>query len=283
MLRVLLIVVLSFFLYSCAFDNSSVIKRLDLLEQKINFNSQRIKNNSERIDENEKKIASIEVQIEKIKKRLAKERAKVNFLAQIPPATVIDNLTGNGRRKAKCVSDKKVVVKNVKIKPAILDDKKKTSGLALKNNSTKKTFANPREGNVEKGNKNGELSPNQLYKRALSFYFKGDFNSAARLFKSFLNRFSRNNPLYDNSMYWLAYCYIHENKIDRAIALLNKLIEEFPYSSLDKGGKTDAAIFTLIRLYKKMGKSSEIRHYRELLIKRFPLSKYADYLKRRSG
>ncbi len=283
MLRFFLIIFLSFFLYSCAFDNSPLVKRIDLLEQKISFNSQRIQDNSKRIEENERKISSIEAQIEKIKKRLAKERAQNNFLAQIPPATVIDNLTESESLKEKKQEDS--VVKSVKIKEAVIDNSSKGKKEGLSYNMPKNKKLKNKSGIDNSTDRKiaKVYSPDKLYKKALSFYFKGDYDGAAELFNKFLNTFSRDNPLYDNSMYWLAYCYIHKGEIEKAIGLLNKLIEEFPYSSLDKGGKTDAAIFTLIKLYKKMGDNSKTQHYRELLIKRFPFSKYAGYLKRRSG
>ena len=279
--RFLLIIFLSFFLYSCAFDNSPLIKRMDLLEQKINFNSQRIQNNSKRIDENERKITSIESQIEKIKKRLAKERAQNNFLTQIPPATVIDNLTKSESLSVKSADSS--VVKSVKLKRAVIDSKETQKGLSQKGSHPKISKQNLKVDNSTIKETERVYSPDKLYKKALSFYFKGNYDSAEKLFEQFLNTFDKDNPLYDNAMYWLAYCYIHKGEDEKAIKLLNRLIDEFPYSSLDKGGKTDAAIFTLIKLYKKMGDSSKTQHYRELLIKRFPYSKYAGYLKRRSG
>jgi len=282
MLRFLLIIFLSFFLYSCAFDNSPLVKRLDLLEQKINFNSQRIQDNSKRIEENENRIVSIEIQIKEIKERLAKERAQANFLAQIPPATVIDNLTESDGSKGKKPEDS--VVKSVKVKKAVIEDDRKGGAEGSLNVSGSQKLESNSGSDNSTGKKSEKVySPEKLYKRALSFYFKGDYDSAAELFEQFLNSFSKDNPLYDNSMYWLAYCYIHKGEIQKAIALLNRLVEEFPYSSLDKGGKTDAAIFTLIKLYRKLGDSSKTQRYRKLLIKRFPFSKYAGYLKGRSG
>ena len=279
--RFFLIIFLSFFLYSCAFDNSPLIKRMDLLEQKINFNSQRIQNNSKRIDENERKITSIESQIEKIKKRLAKERAQNNFLTQIPPATVIDNLTKNESSSVKSADSS--VVKSVKLKRAVIDSKETQKGLSQKGSHPQISKQNLKVDNSTTKETKRVYSPDKLYKKALSFYFKGNYDNAEKLFEQFLNTFDKDNPLYDNAMYWLAYCYIHKGEDEKAIKLLNRLIDEFPYSSLDKGGKTDAAIFTLIKLYKKMGNISKTQHYRELLIKRFPYSKYAGYLKRRSG
>ncbi len=263
--RFLLVILASFFLYSCGFDSSLLIKRIDLLQQQVNLNSQRITENSERID-------SIEQKIEKIKERLAKEREQNNFLAQIPPVTVIDNETQGSLTSQAPVNDdngsvKKQVSKVEKVKSE--KDSRTASGHVISKSAVKSSLQSK------------DLDPNKLYKKALSLYFSSNYENASKLFKEFLKNFDKTNPLYDNAMFWLAYCYLHENKTQKAVELFNRLIEEFPYGSVENGGKTDAAIYALIKIYKKEGNIGQINKYSHLLLKRFPQSKYAAYLKRR--
>ncbi len=286
--RLLLIIVGSFFLYSCGFDNSLVMKRIDLLQQQVNLNSQRITENSTRIN-------SIEQKIEEIKERLAKERAESNFLAQIPPATVVDNISVDSTDKAIAFRKNNDTrnVKDVDLSDSIdtPDNKTKVSHVDNLNNvGVDKKVMVVKKPPLKKAkflksvNKSKKLvskiNPDKLYKKALSLYFSGKYDEAKTLFEKFLSNFDKSNPLYDNSMFWLAYCYFHENNIPEAVNLFEKLIDEFPYGSLENGGKTDAAIYTLIKIYKKQGKIGKITKYKKLLLRRFPKSKYSVYMRK---
>ncbi len=276
--KLFLIIIGSFFLYSCGFDSSLVIKRIDFLQQQVNLNSQRITENSTRIN-------NIEQRIEKIKERLAKERTEDNFLAQIPPAAVIDNVSTNSMGKVATfrkdnnteninnigASDNKTkasYVNNVRAHKKLTVIKKVT---LKKAKLLKKVFADKSK---------QRLVSDKLYKKALSLYFSRKYDKAKKLFKKFLSSFNKSNSLYDNAMFWLAYCYIHENNTIKAVNLFKKLINEFPYEALKHGGKTDEAIYTLIKIYKKEGKVSKIVKYKKLLLKRFPNSKYSDYIRK---
>jgi len=280
--RILLIAVmfLSLFLYSCAFDNSEIVKKVNFLEEKINFDSERISENSKRLD-------SIESQIAKIKERLAEERKRDNFLSEIPPAKVIDNLTEESDKISSNQREKKYNNSSGSIGVSLMTTTEGVTNTSKGNTIKSKKSLNFRQANTgelkEKGvnYNNTELSPNRLYRKALNKYFNGNYEGAKKLFKEFLARFSVKNPLYDNSMFWLAYCYIHEGDTKQAITILKSLINKFPYASLEEGGKTDAAIYTLIKIYKKEGNKGKIQLYKKLLLKRFPASKYTGYLKRR--
>jgi len=261
--RFLLIIVTSFFLYSCGFDSSLLIKRIDLLQQQVNLNSQRITENSTRID-------SIEQKIEKIKERLAKEREQNNFLAQIPPVTVIDNGTQGSSVNQVSMNNSSVKDQASKVDKA----KNKKDSRIVSEHVVKKPV-------VENSKPNEDLDPRDLYKKALSLYFSARYDEASNLFKEFLDNFDKTNPLYDNAMFWLAYCYLHEGRTQEAVDLFKRIINEFPYESVENGGKTDAAIYALIKIYKKERDKDQINKYRLLLLKRFPKSRYAAYLKRR--
>ena len=281
--RLLLIIVGSFFLYSCGFD-SSIVKRIDLLQQQVNLNSQRITENSTRIN-------NIEQKIEEIKERLAKERAEDNFFAQIPPASAVDNTTtANSNEIIAFNKDNNTkTVNNVNVPDNIdsPDNKSKVSHaenikvgkkIVVVKKSPLKKAKNLESIVVDK--RKQKLNPNKLYKKALSFYFSGKYDKAKVLFEKFLNNFDKSNPLYDNSIFWLAYCNIHENNTVKAINLFKKLINEFPYESLENGGKTDAAIYALIKIYKKQGKVAKITKYKKLLLRRFPGSRYSAYIRK---
>ncbi len=270
MVRILLVFFATFFIYSCTHNDSLVIikKRMDLIEQKINLNTERITENSKRLDR-------IEIQIEKIKKRLAEERKKDSFLSEIPPAKIIDNITDNvSEQKNKPVYQKNT--RTMKVKSSKVHDINKMEANKLKINSNSIGVLN----GSQAANPPKSLKPKELYKKALSLYNAGRYNESAQLFQEFLENFDKSNALYDNSMFWLAYSYIHMGNYNKAKKLLVKLIKEFPNNSLDKGGKTDAAIFTLIKIYKKEGETDKIRYYKGLLLERFPYSIYAGYIKR---
>ena len=282
--RLLLIIVGSFFLYSCGFDSSLIVKRIDLLQQQVNLNSQRITENSTRIN-------NIEQKIEEIKERLAKERAEDNFFAQIPPASAIDNATTTSSNKI--ISFKKDnntnSLNSVNIKDGIDSPDNRTKVSHAKNVKVGKKIVVIKKSPLKKvedlksvvvDKSKQKINPNKLYRKALSLYFAGKYNKAKVLFEKFLNNFDKSNPLYDNSIFWLAYCNIHENNTVGAINLFRKLINEFPYGSLENGGKTDAAIYALIKLYKKQGKIGKITKYKKLLLKRFPESKYSVYMRK---
>ncbi len=246
--RLILLGVVLIFLSACSTDssfkkgdNTALLKRIRLLEARVEFNSQLIKINSQRID-------SVALQLEKIKERLAKER-KETSLDDIPPASVINSLA-NSELKNK--EDKKTEIKS-----------KKTE--------------NPIPVKALKETKQKPLDYKSLYKQALKEYKDGNYLEAAKLFEEFTKKF-KNTDLYDNSLYWLGWSYLHLKKKAKAVELFKKLIEEFPYASLKQGGKTDAAIFALINLFKD--DKQKQNYYRQLLLKRFPDSVYVKKLKR---
>ncbi|AEA33914.1 tetratricopeptide repeat protein [Hippea maritima] len=288
---VFIFTVLAFLLTSCGFDDNLIIKRLNLLEGRVDFNSKRI-------DENSKKIDEIAVKLQKIKERLAKERES-NILAKIPPASVVDNLTNQEESKGTHVSHKSKniypkykVAQNQKEKDQMDNssvslnnfkiNKEKEKGSAIGNKSNHMPIV-PAKDEIDNASKKLHLPPTnykQVYKKALLYYKKKDFKQAELLFCKFINSY-KNTDLYDNALYWLAYTYIHQNETGKAIKLLKEIIEQFPNGSVDKGGKTDAAIFALIKIYKKQNEKDLEEYYKNLLIKKFPSSRYVNLIKRR--
>ncbi|WP_022670089.1 tetratricopeptide repeat protein [Hippea alviniae] len=254
------LIVLSFivaFLSSCSTvstfrkNDDTLLKRIRLLEARVEFNSQLIKINSQRID-------SVALQLEKIKERLAKERKEAS-LDDIPPASVIDSLASSESQ-----NKEKKQAKKIKTEPKIAENLVPTPVEV-----SKLTIQKPQQ----------ELNYKSLYNQALKEYKEGNYLEAAKLFEEFTKEF-KNTDLYDNSLYWLGWSYLHLNEKDKAVELFNRLIKEFPYASLKQGGKTDAAIFTLIRLFKDDKRKKG--YYKKLLFERFPKSVYVKKIKARS-
>ncbi len=295
--RFLIPIVLVMFLTSCGFDNSFILQRLDTMQQRIDYNSFRIKENS-------KRIGYIEAQLERIKERIRKQMQNDSILSAIPPAVVVDNLSVDEANNSEKKPTKTTITKKtIKIEKNLKQSNKKQAHsinnikIAAKPKKEKKVkvssipppivkVATTDKGPNDKGNsidsrqykQGSNLTPKELYKKALSLYFKGNYKQASILFEEFIAKY-KTSDLYDNSLYWLAYCNIHMGDIKKAIALLKRIINEFPYSSVSQGGKTDAAIFSLIRIYKKMGKKKQARMYKNQLLKRFPLSSYTKKIK----
>jgi tol-pal system protein YbgF len=75
-------------------------------------------------------------------------------------------------------------------------------------------------------------SPEEVYKKALSDYTKGNYDLAISGFKSYLNFFPKTS-LVPNAQYWLAESYYSKGRdaFPLAIREFDKLIKEFPDSS----------------------------------------------------
>jgi len=75
-------------------------------------------------------------------------------------------------------------------------------------------------------------SPEEVYKKALSDYTKGNYDLAISGFKSYLSFFPKTS-LVPNAQYWLAESYYSKGRdaFPQAIREFDKLIKEFPDSS----------------------------------------------------
>jgi tol-pal system protein YbgF len=75
-------------------------------------------------------------------------------------------------------------------------------------------------------------SPEEVYKKALSDYTKGNYDLAISGFKSYLNFFPKTS-LVPNAQYWLAESYYSKGRDSFPLAIreFDKLIKEFPDSS----------------------------------------------------
>ncbi len=253
-------------LYSCAtVDNKGVsskgsyknlASRLKMIEQKIEENRVNIHNNSIRLDRLDTRLLIIQ-------KRIAKEAMDDSLANYIPPASKIDS----DDKKQEKVNENYVKPKPKKTGPYdgivnIFDSSQDTQ---------KKEERKPKK-EIHKTSVDKEL-----YKAALKLYNHNDFKGSEHLFEDFIKN-HQDSRYIDNAMFWLAYSYLHLNKVKKGVDMLKELVDKYPNNSIELGGKTDAALYTLVRLYKNNPKERE--KYKKILFKRFPKSKYTKLLKK---
>ncbi len=266
-----IIMFLMFFLYGCS-TFSSHNKEYDSLKIRINTLANQVKTNSVNIRNNSLRISDVERSLIKIKERLKKEREQCNFADKIPPITEIvgknDNVSLNNVKKDN-VTKKKTGAK--KLTEVALDKvhplpKTKTKDDSFSADNTTKTQTN--------------IDYELYYKKALKAYMNRDYVTSEKMFEAFVEKYKDNN-LTDNALFWLGHCYLHLGKNKKAIETFKTLLNEYPYGSVLTGGKTDAALYDLIKIYSYDKKMSD--YYRNILLKRFPTSKYAKIAKKIEG
>lgn len=128
-----------------------------------------------------------------------------------------------------------------------------------------------------KGSPDGTTSPpaspytstsyKKQYIAALSHYQNGDYGPAMQGFSELVLG-SPNNPLADNSQYWLAECYYSQKNYKRAVIELEKV---FTFPGTDKN---DDAQLKLGHAYLNMGNIDKAREEYRRLIDYFPGSEF---------
>lgn len=267
-MKKLIIIFLLLSLYGCSTfgghtkEYTALKMRIDTLENQIQTNSVNIKNNSFRIGSVEKKLLQIE-------ERLQKERQQDNFSDKIPPISAI--LGGN---------DNKSVVKAVDNKTKI--EEKEVIAIKAQNVKTEEKKIDSVKDTPKDNNTVIPTNVNyvEYYNKALSAYRKKNFELASSMFKNFLNSY-KDNDLDDNALFWLAHCYLHMGQTNRAIETFKILLKKYPFGAVISGGKTDAALYDLVNLYSYDKKKAE--YYKNILLKRFPASRYAKIVKKTKG
>ena len=236
--------------------------RIDTLENQIQTNSVNIKNNSLRIGDVERKLLQI-------KERLKKERQQDNFSDKIPPVSAILGGSDNNsvvkayNNKTKIEKKDVIIVKAHKIKTK----KRRVISVkdAPKDNSTAMMT---------------NISYVEYYNKALNAYRKKNFEMALNMFQNFIKNY-KDNDLDDNALFWLAHCYLHMGQTNKAAETLKSLLKKYPFGSVISGGKTDAALYDLVKLYSYDKKKAE--YYKDILLKRFPTSRYARIVEKIKG
>lgn len=105
------------------------------------------------------------------------------------------------------------------------------------------------------------------YISALGHYQNGDYGPAIQGFSELVLG-SPNNPLADNSQYWLAECYYSQKNYKRAVAELEKV---FTFPGTDKN---DDAQLKLGHAYLNMGNIDKAREEYQRLLDYFPGSEF---------
>lgn len=252
------IVFLSIFLllYSCSDFNTDtknyriLKKRIDRLETDVQKNRVNIQSNIERIN-------NLDSDLLLIHKRIEAERE--NFINKIPPASdILDNSTQHNQT----VHEEKINTEKSKKTQSInnVDNISISKGIKSTTDKSKTDF-----------------DYKSFYKKALNTYMNGNYTKSKEMFKTFIDRYT-NNSLYDNALFWLACSHIHLGYEQKAADILKKLIKQYPDSPVKIGGKTDAALFELIKIYKNDKRLKD--YYKNILKRKFPDSRYVKIIKK---
>ncbi len=269
--------VVIFLLYGCStFNNRNaefelLKKRVDVLENMVKTNSVNIKNNTMR-------ITDVERQLLIIKERLKKERQQDGFSDKIPPISEIIGTTNNDNATEVSIKDNTVTsVTNPTNTDTVVRKKAKKKKIKEGLNKTVSIVSDSQNDNATL-----KISRNykQYYKKALSTYMKGDYKHAEYMFETFIKTY-KNNDLDDNAIFWLAHSYLHLGKKKQAVKAFKELINKYPFGSVSRGGKTDAALYDLIKIYSNDKIKAD--YYKKILFERFPESRYAVIVKKTYG
>ncbi len=258
MKKVIALSVSAVLLYSCAtVDNNNIShsRNSDSLAARLKKIEQRIEENSINIGNNSKRLDRVYAQLLAIQKRIAKEAKKNPLSSYIPPASAISNSAQTNQAKMQPKIEKKSVLVNI----------------FAPENTSKKKIQKPK-----KKKKSVDEIDKALYESALKLYNNGDFKGAKHLFEDFINNHPHSRYV-DNAMFWLAYTYLHLNELEKGASMLKRIVKEYPDDSIQNGGKTDVALYTLYKMYKNM--PDERAKFRKILLDRFPKSKYAKLVK----
>jgi TolA-binding protein len=239
---------------------SNLAERLKMIEQRITENSVNIRNNSIRLNRLDTRLLIIQ-------KRIEKEMLDSNMTNYIPPASEI---TGKNTKTSAA---------GEKPKPANIFETKpkkqgKYDGLV---NIVEVSKPHTKKKEPAKKTKNSSDVDKALYQAALELYNHNDFEGSKRLFENFIKNHPHSRYV-DNAMFWLAYTYLHLDELQKGVDMLKKIVDEYPNNSVELGGKTDAALYALIRLYRNNKNESD--RYKDILFKRFPKSRYVKLLKK---
>lgn len=267
-----------FFLYSCGYNNDLLIKRVARLEKSVEQNRININNNATRINNIDDKLLLIE-------KRLETERENSDsILKAIPPSDMINK---KGKTTHNTDIQKTQVLKSADNKSKAIvysgDTKKKIQDNTFSINEIPKILSkniNKQQKISDNGTKERvNIDYKTYYKESLNYYNLRKYNEAAKRFKYFTDNF-KNNSLYDNALFWLASSYFRLGNIDKSLETYKDLIKKYPHLSSDKGGKTDAALYNLVKIYRKKQDKNSYNHYKNMLIKEFPKSIYSKFVRR---
>jgi tol-pal system protein YbgF len=112
-------------------------------------------------------------------------------------------------------------------------------------------------------------SPEEVYKKALSDYTKGNYDLAISGFRSYLNFFPK-TTLVPNAQYWLAESYYSQRKFVDAIREFDKLVKEHQESS-----RVPSAMLKQGYAYLELKETGQGQAVLRELVAKFPKSREA--------
>lgn len=118
------------------------------------------------------------------------------------------------------------------------------------------------------------LNEAELYEKAYSYYQKGDFNNAKKLFKEYINRFPKGKWI-GQAYFWIGESYFKEKKYEEAILNYQKLIELPGWHPLKP-----TAMFKQAQAFKALGDTEAYKILLKKIINQYPNSKEAETAKK---
>ncbi len=109
-------------------------------------------------------------------------------------------------------------------------------------------------------------SPENIYRKAMSYLKAGDYDRASGLFLYLVQSFP-DSDLADNALYWTGECYYATHNYSDAIEYFNKVLSQYP-----DGNKVPDAILKIGFSYLKMGNVEKGREYLKMVINNYPWS-----------
>lgn len=118
------------------------------------------------------------------------------------------------------------------------------------------------------------LSEAQLYERAFTYYQKGDFKNAKRLFEEYIEKFPKGKWI-GQAYFWIGDIYFKENKYEEAILNYQKLIELPGWHPLKP-----TAMLKQAQAFRALGDVEAYKILLKKIINQYPNSKEAETAKK---
>jgi len=118
-----------------------------------------------------------------------------------------------------------------------------------------------------------------LYEKGFSYFAKGDYNEAIRIFEEFVRKFP-DNKYSDNAQFWVGESHFRLKRYDQAEAAYRKVLRNYEHRSTADGFKTPDAIYRIGVINLIRNKPRVAEYYLSEVVSRFPESTAAQGAKR---
>lgn len=123
----------------------------------------------------------------------------------------------------------------------------------------------------------GIPDPEELYNDAFSKLSQGDFQSARKEFKKFLELFPQ-TEYSDNAQFWIGECYYREKRYEEAILEFEEVIKKFP-----QGNKLTDALLKQAFSFIAINDANSAKLLLQKIIDQYPASAQAEIAKAKLG